>query len=1054
MKKRITIMFFLIGIAVLSQSQMVKAANCNEYTLDMQEQKDTESNNTENTLEEQNQGNDNILNMPNESDQDDEDSEASLLKEQTDPANASTESILDVLDQEDISLKLQAAIKAGCKHIFIPQGEYYCTGVNLNSIDGLTIEAAEGTIIKQCGSNPILCVANSYAASNITIKGGVWDGNNVETPVMRFYGDINGISFSNLTITGSTDCGIRFNNSKSVKLENTTVQNCGSYAVLCDNVDTLTITNSKMNTSKSGLTLRNGTGSVYIEKSECDSNTEYGILASDCADITMLEVTASENNAGVRVENNVGKISMKKIYAKSNNTIGIKLYRCSGQIAFSRLEPQNNGNSGLVLEECTGNATVYKSYAYSNGNIGIDIRNCAYVKINGCLVKYNTNYGINVDGNIKPDNASWALKVIDTTIQKNNNIGLRIVNMPDKNNKVNIDANTVSNENGSAGFYAENIGFIIFNKVLAQKNKGFGINVNQGKSVTIASSDINKNTDAGARLSACNKSKMTELTVNANGKSGIIIKNSKNGTFTNITVTDNKDYGLNFNEVTGTNKLSGITAAGNANSGYIFINSQGITMDAACSSMQNGAHGIYITDSKVALNGVDIEDNYWCGVSVTGSVARLNVNGGSFMANGTRPDQYEDDDNLCAGIGVYGGATAKIIEAACNKNHGCGITAAGSEDGSLISSISVYGCTVNENGDHGIGARPYGKINITKSSNNVENVICNNKYTGFILNDHCSADFIEYCTINENGKAGISISENSSADQISHNSIIGNKEDGIHVSEGSRTSIASCELNHNAQSGIGIYSNSTVDNIDACNINENEHYGICVDAGDVAKISDSTITKNIWAGVIARNKSKVDSISGITSQNNETYGLYVSNGSTVNDVSSNFNQNTKDGIRVTDKNTVASVKKSKCNNNKDNGVAAVSGAKVNINGTTVSNNSGYGIYVAKAANAKTIKNLTISGNGSDGIRITGDGTKATLISNANVTNNGKCGLVLTANAVLAEMKACTFEKNQKHGVAVYKGTTSDNVSDLISCENGSYQVYVEEGAITCLEKQK
>ena len=55
MKKRIAIMFFLIGIAVLSQSQMVKAANYNEYTLDMQEQKDTESNNTEKTLEEQNQ---------------------------------------------------------------------------------------------------------------------------------------------------------------------------------------------------------------------------------------------------------------------------------------------------------------------------------------------------------------------------------------------------------------------------------------------------------------------------------------------------------------------------------------------------------------------------------------------------------------------------------------------------------------------------------------------------------------------------------------------------------------------------------------------------------------------------------------------------------------------------------------------------------------------------------------------------------------------------------------------------------------------------------------
>lgn len=184
-------------------------------------------------------------------------------------------------------------------------------------------------------------------------------------------------------------------------------------------------------------------------------------------------MTASENNAGVRVENNVGKLSLKSVYAKSNKEIGIKFYNCSGQIALSRLEPQNNGNSGISIEGCTDATTVYKSYVYFNGNIGIDIKNSAYVKINGCLVKYNTNYGINVDNNFKLNATAWALKIIATTVQKNNDIGIRIINMPDKTkNKINIDSKTISNNNKNAGFYAENVGFIIFNGVSAKNNEG------------------------------------------------------------------------------------------------------------------------------------------------------------------------------------------------------------------------------------------------------------------------------------------------------------------------------------------------------------------------------------------------------------------------------------------------------------------------------------------------------------------------------------------------------------------------------------------------------
>ena len=125
-----------------------------------------------------------------------------------------------------------------------------------------------------------------------------------------------------------------------------------------------------------------------------------------------------------------------------------------------------------------------------------------------------------------------------------------------------------------------------------------------------------------------------------------------------------------------------------------------------------------------------------------------------------------------------------------------------------------------------------------------------------------------------------------------------------------------------------------------------------------------------------------------------------------------------------------------------------------VNGTKIAENAGYGIYVANGANAKLIKNLTVSDSGADGIRITGKKTTATLITNVNSKNSTKCGLVLTDNAVLTEMSKSTFIGNGSHGVAVYKGTTSNKVSDLTCSGNSLYQIYVEDGATTCLSKQK
>ena len=50
----------------------------------------------------------------------------------------------------------------------------------------------------------------------------------------------------------------------------------------------------------------------------------------------------------------------------------------------------------------------------------------------------------------------------------------------------------------------------------------------------------------------------------------------------------------------------------------------------------------------------------------------------------------------------------------CKNNHGCGIALTGTKDKVVTSYL--YGVTLNDNGDHGLGCRPYANVTITKSS--------------------------------------------------------------------------------------------------------------------------------------------------------------------------------------------------------------------------------------------------------------------------------------------------------------------------------------------------
>lgn len=1090
---------------------------------------------------------------------------------------------LSVNEGEDITGALQSAVK-NYKEVVIPAGKYYCSGVKLNNISGITIYAQGATITQNSTANPILYTSNGTTASDISVVGGTWNAGAADLPAFRFYGNVSNITLSELTVTNSKNAGLRFKESTNVILSNVTSTANEGYGVIFETVEGVSVDNSVFSLSSSGINFKDCKGDLLVASTQCLNNADNGILVSNCPRITVNDCELNNNGCGLRVSGVTEKVSLSRNNMKNNTGMGIRIFDCIGDVVYSKNYAYDNGKTGVSMENCTGVTSLYRVNAKRNADCGFTIAKCTNIKINKCVASNNKNYGFNLDGNTADSGYKYCVNMKYSNAASNGNVGIRVVNcaqtniqettaekngangvysldcealtlnqLISQNNKsngaslnntaavkaanctfdnntanglrmdgvtkiwvtngvysnngetglamsniaqlsvkgpvihdnkgygLNIDTITVSGlvkdtesynngnigirykdsqgkintqyskvyGNAGSGIYGVNCENMVVNGTEVYNNTGFGINATDSPLANVKYCNVHDNTDIGVRYSGCKKIIVTDTDSNSNVNAGIYAAGCTTITFNLAEVRNNTGFGINVNNGTAVSTVDSIaegntdtgfrynsckrvkvtgstsdnngmgvygeaitgyitvskvnaknnagyginvknsanvtleecTSVGNKNSGYLFTESNAVVN--GCESSKNGAHGAYISDGTVTLNDMLIQESYWCGLSVSGAKATATVNGGQYINNGTRPDQYEDDDNLCAGIGVYDGATAIITEAICNGNHGCGITAAGAEDGSVISTISVYGCTTNNNDDHGVGARPYGKINICASESGKENLIQNNKHSGFIINDHCVSDYVKDCVISGNGKHGISVSKYSDVTLIKNNAISENTEDGIHVSDNSSAVIKNCISEKNELSGIGVYSSGKVSISEDCIFKGNAHYGVCIDTSTASEIENCTIDGNVWAGVVVRNAGEIKSITNCKISNNETYGVYCSEGAKF-----------------------------------------------------------------------TADNLTITNNFNDGIRITGTGSEG-IVTGGTVSENQQNGIIVINGGCLSSMENITTTDNGKHGLAVYEGSTiGETRGKLTATGNGENQVYVAAGASTNLTTQK
>ena len=1000
---------------------------------------------------------------------------------------ANNEITLSVTNGEDITQKLQNAVNSYDK-IVIPKGEYKCSGVRLNGLEGVTISAQDAIIMQNGTTNPLIYVSNNTMASNITIEGGTWDANQKDLPAFRFYGDVNNITITNLTVANSKNAGIRFKESENVIVENVTIIDNTGYALLFEAVKDVQVKGCLLKNSQCGIKFDSCVGQALVSSTKCIQNTDRAILVTGNKNITINDCELNENGEGLRISGVTGTINLGTSNVKNNKGMGIRIFDCTGNIAYSKIYAYDNGSHGVSMENCIGENDLYKVNSKRNGGEGISTSACNTIVLNKCIVTSNKDNGarighattiwikkgeyykngkagirfetvgqISVKGVSIHDNQSYGLNVDGLSVSglvkevqsyNNGNIGLRykdslgkintqysvvygnsgsgiygvncenmVVNSVEtyKNKGFGVNAtdsslanikycNVHDNEdigirysncnkiivtdshsynNINAGIYADSCKTITFNMAEVKNNKGFGINVNNGTAVSTINSVAEGNTKAGLRYNNCKRVKVEDTKSNSNVDTGLYA--SAISEYIKIISTEanlNGEYGVNLNSIIGAATLNGVSASKNDNSGY-FLNASNNIVLKKCKSVENGAHGIYILESVVEVKDMEVSKSYWCGLSATGTNAVVTIKGGQYVNNGTRPDEFEGDDQLCAGIGVYSGAIVNVTEAIVNENHGCGIAVAGAEDGSTISKVYVYSCQLNKNGDHGIGARPYGSIVVDVSESGQKNSICNNKNHGIMLNDYCTSEYIKNSIISENGKAGVSVADNSKAFLIQSSDIIKNAEDGIHVSSSSETVIKKCKIMQNGLAGIGVYSSSKVNISKNCEVSKNQSYGICVDNSNATSIDSSTIKENKAAGVVVRNSGKVESLKNCTITKNKTYGVYCGQAGNVTISKCIITSNTKDGVRATDKNSKVS------------------------------------------------------------------------FSDCEMSKNKQNGIVVTNNAVISKMKNIIVSENENHGIAIYKDSTVKTVTGKVTANNNlKNQIYVENGAKTTLTTQK
>lgn len=315
---------------------------------------------------------------------------------------------------------------------------------------------------------------------------------------------------------------------------------------------------------------------------------------------------SSEFNGYLQIVNWNGNITLNNIIVDGAVGDGVSIYYANGDIQLTNVSSNNNSNDGFYIES-NGEINAANVVANDNGFAGAALSGGDGVTLNGTN-NFNDNgasYGLGV--------FSYTDIVLNNITANSNGIGVYIDNTAGSGD-VALNGSNVFNGN-LEGLWIFSNGDVTANNIEAINNAGNGAYIDNNLfggngSVVISGTNV----------------------FNTNGNYGLIVHSSEDITASNITASNNIDYGMYLDNCND----DGLACTG---SGDVIIS--GINIFNG-----NGGGGAnVVSNGNITVENVMANENDMSGISLTGYGSSVTVSSSVFNSN----SDYGIDANYSTG---------------------------------------------------------------------------------------------------------------------------------------------------------------------------------------------------------------------------------------------------------------------------------------------------------------------------------------------------------------------------------------------------------------------
>lgn len=563
--------------------------------------------------------------------------------------------------------------------IRIQSGTYSISLVKVQK-SNIIIDATGATVnfIGSSASGQYVLKATDTSVSNVTIKGGTWDGKGLASIVFHFAGESvkpSNLTFADCTVTGGNDSNIRLANATGVTMTNVMVSG-SNYGMMIKNCKNIKFTDCTTKENNIGYGVRESGGDNVFTNCTITANAIDGLQVKDVGTVLTLKGGNYIKNGKNGISATTGAtLTMDGVNVSDNESNGIspvgsKTTTTTIKITDSTFN--NNGRHGVAADSYV---TITMDRCIANGNVSNGIilnKGCKSSGLTNITAKQNGSSGILVQGK------STCSKISDVVCNNNKKLGISLENVTitltncetKKNKKHGIFIsgtstntvkikNCVANDNGSMGIIVANTGTkkkVVVSKTQACANGVSGLESYAKTTQITGKGNVFKDNKKHGIAARSGKLNISKAEITGNGANGVFYVGQKTGGYcTNSTISNNKS-GITLSEGATVTKIQSNTLENNSQYGICLYEGVGSKKTTLKNCKKNTFIGGKSSTRFIA---------YWEGVSVPSKLKATKV---LTIANSVKKGKSKITGTFTAGSKVSAKINGKTYTAKANSD--------------------------------------------------------------------------------------------------------------------------------------------------------------------------------------------------------------------------------------------------------------------------------------------------------------------------------------------------------------------------------------------------